>query len=62
MSEVIHVYTLHKLIQPDLTQSLDIWDLVLFQGDRVEILPQNEVAKLNVVESSGHSLLEKREE
>lgn len=62
MSEVIHLYILHKLIQPDLTQSLDIWVLVLFQGDRVEILPQNEVAKLNVVRSSGHSVLEEREE
>lgn len=62
MSEVIHLYILHQLIQPDLTQLLDIWVLVLFQGDRVEILPQNEVAKLNVVRSSGHSMLEEREE
>lgn len=51
VSEVIPSSMLHKIIQRDLTQSSDIWVLVLFQGNRVEILPQNEVAKLNVVKS-----------
>lgn len=49
-----------KIIQHDLSQSPDICVLVLFQGNRVEILPQNEVAKLNVVRCSRHRELERR--
>ncbi len=60
MSEVIHSYMLPKIIQRDLSQSPDICVLVLFQGNRVESLPQNEVAKLNVVRCSRHSELERK--